>query len=328
MRGRSLCITLNVFEKVKDYLKQTRWYLHFSSFDILRLAAARLLAPVKRVFSSRPNTHIYTPYEKKQALLKIGQEKVIKELDCVSFLHRMRKLELLFHLLLNSKQRFLLSMQKKGYYLSWEKALNQRNQEKMESAGSQSTEGRHQEENVFSDSSDELRSPKHGDNGSAYQEDTHNSRLQRALTVQKANNIQSDGSSDDEKATVNDKLLFGLFTRGLTVSSGRPRSIKERVLGKTVINCLACLIISIRNSLRTIEKTKELTSTKIGKPHLDLTRMIQRTAFLHNTTHFQAKMAILRQTEFLRGTWGVPRKFHLRSLIQPPSPIIPREKLT
>ena len=68
----------------------------------------------------------------------------MKELDCISFLKRMRKLELLFHLLLSSKQRFLISMQKKGYFLSWEKSNKPRIPKiKMERVGSQSTESRH-----------------------------------------------------------------------------------------------------------------------------------------------------------------------------------------
>lgn len=41
----------------------------------------------------------------------------MKELDCVSFLHRMRNLELLMKLLFTSKQRLLLALQKRGNFL-------------------------------------------------------------------------------------------------------------------------------------------------------------------------------------------------------------------
>lgn len=46
----------------------------------------------------------------------------MKELDCVSFLHRMRSLELLMKLLLTSKQRLLLALQKRGNFLHVDEA--------------------------------------------------------------------------------------------------------------------------------------------------------------------------------------------------------------
>ena len=47
-------------------------------------------------------------------LYKKGEEKVIKELDCVNIMTKMRQLELLISLFLNSKQKFLLNFQKKN----------------------------------------------------------------------------------------------------------------------------------------------------------------------------------------------------------------------
>ena len=45
---------------------------------------------------------------------KKGEEKVMKELDCVNIMMKMRQLELLISLFLNSKQKFLLNFQKKN----------------------------------------------------------------------------------------------------------------------------------------------------------------------------------------------------------------------
>jgi hypothetical protein len=47
-------------------------------------------------------------------LYKKGEEKVIKELDCVNIMTKLRQLELLISLFLNSKQKFLLNFQKKN----------------------------------------------------------------------------------------------------------------------------------------------------------------------------------------------------------------------
>jgi hypothetical protein len=42
-------------------------------------------------------------------LYKKGEEKVMRELDCVNILKKMRQLELIISLFLNSKQKFLLN---------------------------------------------------------------------------------------------------------------------------------------------------------------------------------------------------------------------------
>ena len=47
-------------------------------------------------------------------LYKKGEEKVMKELDCVNIMMKMRQLELLISLFLSSKQKFLLNFQKKN----------------------------------------------------------------------------------------------------------------------------------------------------------------------------------------------------------------------
>ena len=47
-------------------------------------------------------------------LYKKGEEKVMKELDCVNIMMKLRQLELLISLFLNSKQKFLLNFQKKN----------------------------------------------------------------------------------------------------------------------------------------------------------------------------------------------------------------------
>ena len=47
-------------------------------------------------------------------LYQKGEEKVIKELDGVNIMTKLRQLELLISLFLNSKQKFLLNFQKKN----------------------------------------------------------------------------------------------------------------------------------------------------------------------------------------------------------------------
>ena len=57
-------------------------------------------------------------------LYKKGEEKVMKELDCVNIMMKMRQLELLISLFLNSKQKFLLNFQKKNVITNDKKADN------------------------------------------------------------------------------------------------------------------------------------------------------------------------------------------------------------
>jgi hypothetical protein len=53
----------------------------------------------------------------KLKLYKRGKRHVMKELDCINILGRMRNLELIINTLLTSKQRLMMSLQKKGYIL-------------------------------------------------------------------------------------------------------------------------------------------------------------------------------------------------------------------
>lgn len=46
-------------------------------------------------------------------LYKKGESKIVEELDCVNIMTKLRQVELLISLFLNSKQKFLLNFQKK-----------------------------------------------------------------------------------------------------------------------------------------------------------------------------------------------------------------------
>jgi hypothetical protein len=97
----------------------SRWRMDFTSFDILRITFTKAVAPLKRALCSKWSDDPHSTHARKLHLYDQGKSKVMKELDCVSFLGRMRKLELLIETILTSKQRFLMSMQKKGHFLRY-----------------------------------------------------------------------------------------------------------------------------------------------------------------------------------------------------------------
>jgi hypothetical protein len=95
---------------VREYLANSRWSLHFSATDIFSITLNQLLfSPLKRLFtrcflSKTPGgPHESAFSERKLAIFEKGTRKVMKELDCVSLLNRMKTLEQLMTLLLTSR---------------------------------------------------------------------------------------------------------------------------------------------------------------------------------------------------------------------------------
>jgi hypothetical protein len=84
--------------KIRDYLRLSRWSLHFSSRDIFNIVFDKLiLGPLRALTIISPPHHAneggITDSQMKVAIFKRGKEKVMKELDCVSLLNRMKSLE-------------------------------------------------------------------------------------------------------------------------------------------------------------------------------------------------------------------------------------------
>ncbi|TNV82997.1 hypothetical protein FGO68_gene7187 [Halteria grandinella] len=104
--------TLNqrTVQTVLRYLQQNRSFLRFTGLEILYITIKDALSPILRHFykstaSDPPTKHNY---------YKEGERKVMQELDCVSFLSRMRNLELMMELMLSKKQKMLMPLQIKG----------------------------------------------------------------------------------------------------------------------------------------------------------------------------------------------------------------------
>jgi hypothetical protein len=94
---------------VQSYLSN-RWRLEITIGDIFKLTFKRLFGWCCQ--NSSPNGEERkneTFQERKMRLYKKGEEKVMRELDCVNIMMKMRQLELLLSLFLNSKQKFLLN---------------------------------------------------------------------------------------------------------------------------------------------------------------------------------------------------------------------------
>lgn len=70
-------------------------------------------------------------------LYHIGEEKIIKELDCVNVLTKLRQLDIVTSLFLNKKQKFLLNFQKKN--LITEKSHKMENNDSSSSDDDQSS---------------------------------------------------------------------------------------------------------------------------------------------------------------------------------------------
>jgi len=77
--------------------------LKFSFQKFCSLCCCRSGGKREKTFQAR-KIHIY----------KKGEEKIMKELDCINIMTKLRQLDVLSHLILTAKQRYLLNFQKKN----------------------------------------------------------------------------------------------------------------------------------------------------------------------------------------------------------------------
>lgn len=98
--------------KIKAYLSN-RWRLKITFRDLVRFSLNKLFCGCClkvfrfRGFMSQDNIRKMKLYQK-------GQKMVLKELDCINIMTKMRQLDLLLSLSLNGKQKFLLNFQRKN----------------------------------------------------------------------------------------------------------------------------------------------------------------------------------------------------------------------
>ena len=93
---------------IQSYLSN-RWRLRISISDIMKFSIFSLFC-----FCCKRKKDPETYSERKIEIYKKGEEMIIKELDCVNIMTKLRQLELITSLFLNSKQKFLLNFQKKN----------------------------------------------------------------------------------------------------------------------------------------------------------------------------------------------------------------------
>ena len=98
-----------IVQKIRVFLMTSRWRIKFTSLDIMR---------AMRCICYRVSRGTYR--QKKQLYFQKGAAKVQKDLDCITFLKRMRHIELVTSLMLSQNQQLLLNYQKKGNILSLE----------------------------------------------------------------------------------------------------------------------------------------------------------------------------------------------------------------
>jgi len=109
--GRGVSITHSAIIAIQDYLSK-RWRVRISIGDIVKVAWQNVISCFLR--KERKVKKEASHEERKVHLYKKGEEKILRELDCVNIMTKLRQLDLLTSLFLNPKQRFLLNFQKKN----------------------------------------------------------------------------------------------------------------------------------------------------------------------------------------------------------------------
>lgn len=100
-------ISKELLEKLKEYLKN-RWRMRITVKDIIALTISKLFC------CPRLRKRIFKKTDRKVQLYQKGENKIMKELDCVVLMKRMRQLDLILSLFLSSRQKFLLNFQRKN----------------------------------------------------------------------------------------------------------------------------------------------------------------------------------------------------------------------
>lgn len=104
----------STIQKIKSYLGN-RWRLEMSFFDNIKFVYDKVIRFVcKCCTSKRNNRNTTTLEERKVELYLKGERKIKNELDCISILTKLRYLDVLVSLFLDSNQKLLLGFQRKN----------------------------------------------------------------------------------------------------------------------------------------------------------------------------------------------------------------------
>ena len=102
-------ITEDVLMRIKQYLSN-RWRIRITLRDILKFTFSKLFC----CCCSRNGRNMDNIEKRKISLYKKGEQMILKELDCINIMTKLRQLDLLLSLSLSSKQKFLLHFQRKN----------------------------------------------------------------------------------------------------------------------------------------------------------------------------------------------------------------------
>jgi hypothetical protein len=104
----------STIQKIKSYLGN-RWRLQMTFFDSFKFIYDKVVRIVcKCCTSKRDSRNNTTLEERKVELYMKGERKIKNELDCISILTKLRYLDVLVSLFLDSNQKLLLGFQRKN----------------------------------------------------------------------------------------------------------------------------------------------------------------------------------------------------------------------
>ena len=104
----------STIQKIKSYLGN-RWRLEMSFFDNIKFVYDKVVRFVCKCCTSKRNNHNTTTLEERKVELYLkGERKIKNELDCISILTKLRYLDVLVSLFLDSNQKLLLGFQRKN----------------------------------------------------------------------------------------------------------------------------------------------------------------------------------------------------------------------
>ena len=107
-------VNASTFDKIKTYLAN-RWRVSLNEKDMF-------LYTLKKIFCCcflnghglNSSKRILSKTQKRSNLMRKGEEKIYKELDCISLMTRLRQLDLLVALFLSQQQKVLLHFSKRN----------------------------------------------------------------------------------------------------------------------------------------------------------------------------------------------------------------------
>ena len=104
---------LSTIQKIKSYLGN-RWRLEMTYMDNIKFVIDKVVRFICRCCTSKRSRQTTTLEERKVELYLKGERKIKNELDCISILTKLRYLDVLVSLFLDSNQKLLLGFQRKN----------------------------------------------------------------------------------------------------------------------------------------------------------------------------------------------------------------------